>query len=384
MRIAICGGRVLLPTGEIAQSDVTVEDGRIAGIGTNGRADLVLMARDRLVLPGLIDIHGDSFEHFILPRPTSRFPLDIALAEADRQFMANGVTTAFLAQGHSWEGGLRGAEQADEIVAWLARNRRRLRTDIRIHLRHETFHVDGVAAVETWLRQRAIDLLVFNDHLPSYESRLDDSDHLSHWAGKAGLSTSEFAERIRRARRRESEVEDSIARLSRAAAAAGIVTGSHDDESPAIRAHYTALGATLAEFPLDLETAAAARTMGQPVVLGAPNVVRGGSSAGNVSATDVIAAGYCDVLCSDYYMPALLAAPFQLAEEGVLGFAEAWGLVSAGPARAAGLKDRGAIANGLRADLVVLDDRDAGRPRVDTTIVGGRIVFTHGDLLEAA
>ena len=120
---------------------------------------------------------------------------------------------------------------------------------------------------------------------------------------------------------------------------------------------------------------AAARDLGNAVVFGAPNVVRGGSHTGAPSATEMVRAGLCDVLTSDYYYPAPLAAALRLAGDGVLPLAQAWNLVSLNPARAAGLKDRGALAPGLIADAIVVDDRMPGLPRVCAAIVGGELRY---------
>ena len=131
----------------------------------------------------------------------------------------------------------------------------------------------------------------------------------------------------------------------------------------------------LCEFPETAEAAGDARAAGDPVVLGAPNVVRGGSHKGNASATDLIAAGFCDALASDYHYPAPRRAALALARGGVCTLAAAWGLVSEGPARVLGLADRGRIAPGLRADFVVLEPSTG---RVAATIAGGAISFLSG------
>jgi alpha-D-ribose 1-methylphosphonate 5-triphosphate diphosphatase len=149
---------------------------------------------------------------------------------------------------------------------------------------------------------------------------------------------------------------------------------SHDDESPEQRRWYRALGCRLAEFPTTIETAQVAASEGDDIVLGAPNVVRGGSHTGWIDATDMIGRGCCSVLASDYYYPAPLLAPFALAERGVLALEQAWALVSATPAAAVGLTDRGRIAPGARADLIVVEAPTQGKPRVVATIVAGRVV----------
>jgi alpha-D-ribose 1-methylphosphonate 5-triphosphate diphosphatase len=149
---------------------------------------------------------------------------------------------------------------------------------------------------------------------------------------------------------------------------------SHDDASPEQRRWYRALGCRVAEFPITLETAQEAAAAGDAIVLGAPNVVRGGSHTGWTNATDMIARGLCSVLASDYYYPAPLLAAFRLVELGTLPLERAWSLISEAPAAAVGLSDRGRIASGQRGDLVLVDATTYDRPRLVATVVGGRIV----------
>lgn len=380
-RVAITGGRTLLPGAGLVEAALLVEDGVIAAVdGPVPPVDATLDARGLLVLPGMVDLHGDWFELLVQPRPGTRFPLDLALAEAGRQFLLNGVTTAYLAQGCSWEGGIRGTAAAGELIAWLAAHRGRPGCDLRVHLRHETFNVDAVAEVEAWIAAGGIHMLVLNDHLADYETRVEDPARLAFWAAKAGHDTDGFVAAIRAARRREAEVDATLDRLCAAAQAAGVPVGSHDDPDPETRAAFAARGAPIAEFPLTRATAAAARAAAQPVILGAPNALRGRSSAGNASASEVVADGNCDALCSDYYLPALLAAPFALAARGVLPLERAWDLVAGGPARTAGLDDRGRIAPGCRADLILVD-AEPPVPRVVGTIASGRLAHAEGRLL---
>ena len=130
----------------------------------------------------------------------------------------------------------------------------------------------------------------------------------------------------------------------------------------------------IAEFPVNEETAREAASAGDFIVFGAPNVVRGGSHTGWTKASDMIAKGLCSVLASDYYYPAQLLAAFRLAADGVLPLAEAWDLISAAPARAAGLTDRGVLAGGQRADIILVDDKMPLRPRIVAVIAAGRLV----------
>jgi alpha-D-ribose 1-methylphosphonate 5-triphosphate diphosphatase len=169
-------------------------------------------------------------------------------------------------------------------------------------------------------------------------------------------------------------VPGSFARLSAAANASGVPLLSHDDISPEQRRWYRSMGCRLAEFTTTVETAQEAASAGDDIVLGAPNVVRGGSHIGWIDARDMIGRGLCSILASDYYYPAPLIAAFRLAADGVMAIGKAWALVSEIPAAAVGLTARGVIAVTRRADLILVE-ATGGRPRVVATIVAGRIVY---------
>jgi alpha-D-ribose 1-methylphosphonate 5-triphosphate diphosphatase len=191
---------------------------------------------------------------------------------------------------------------------------------------------------------------------------------------RTGLSDEAFDRLVEKVISRAEEVPGSIARLAAIARKAKVRLLSHDDKTPAERQAFRALGVAIAEFPVNEETAREAAAGGDAIVFGAPNVVRGGSHTGWTKASDMIAKGLCSVLASDYYYPAPLLAPFRLAADEVLPLARAWGLVSSAPARAAGLLDRGTLTEGQRADIVLVDDRLALRPRIVAVIVAGRLV----------
>lgn len=171
---------------------------------------------------------------------------------------------------------------------------------------------------------------------------------------------------------RTPEVPDALTRLARDLLAEGALIGSHDDNSAEDRARARAMGARLAEFPETLEAARAAHAGGDAVVMGAPNVVRGGSHDRKVAAEAVIAEGLCNALVSDYHYPAPRQAAFALAERGAMDLSRAWGLISAGPATVMGWTDRGHLGDGARADLVIVE---ADSRRIGATIAGGRITY---------
>ena len=370
----IQGGQVLVG-GQFVEADIVVDDkdGAIASVGANGGNGRTYDARGLYVLPGIVDIHADAFERQLMPRPGVGFPTDLALQESDRQAVGNGITTLFHGVTWSWEPGLRGADHARAILNAIEALNPSLGADTRCHLRHETFNLDAEAEITDWLGDKRIGMLGFNDHMPSADAP-PRTRKIAEMAARAGLTVEEFNALVERLRARANEVPGSIERLAHAAHDNGVATLSHDDNSPAQRQWFRALDCRLAEFPVNLETADDATRAGDNVVMGAPNVVRGGSHIGWIAAADMIARGLCTVLASDYYYPAPLLAPFRLAADKVAPLEQAWRFVSAHPAQAAGLDDRGTLESGKRADIVVVDASDPLRPRARATRTSGRFV----------
>ena len=372
--IFIEGGRVLLG-GEIRETSVQIAGGKISAVDSDhGRGSFGLDASDLKVLPGIVDLHGDAFERQMMPRPGVDFPVDVALIDSDRQAVANGITTVYHATTWSWEPGLRSADNARRLLEAIESLRPQLAADTRFHLRHETFNLDAEAEIGQWLSDGRIDLFAFNDHMDSTVASLDKPQKRARMVERCGVSSEEFDRLVARVVSRGYEVPQSIARLAGAARSANVRMLSHDDASPAMRRTFRAEGVAIAEFPVNEETAREAAEAGDFIVFGAPNVVRGGSHTGWTRASDMIAKGLCSVLASDYYYPAQLLAAFRLAVDGVLPLAQAWDLISAAPARAAGLSDRGILAAGYRADIILVDDEVPMRPRIVAVIAAGRLV----------
>lgn len=377
--LVIEGGRVLIGD-EFAETTLCTDHALIAAVDGGTAARRRLDASDLLVLPGIVDIHGDAFERQMMPRPGVDFPLDVALADSDRQAIANGMTTVFHATTWSWEPGLRSGDNAVRLLETIERQRPLFAADTRVHLRHETYNLDAEPILRRWLAERRIDLLAFNDHMDSTVAALDKPNKRNRMVERTGLGGEAFDALVATVAARAADVPASVARLAAAARDANVRMLSHDDDSPAMRQAYRAEGIRIAEFPVNVETARDAAAAGDFIVFGAPNVVRGGSHTGWTRAADMIAQGLCSVLASDYYYPAPLLAPFRLAADGVQSLAQAWKLVSEGPATAAGLTDRGVLAAGHRADILLVDAREALRPRIVAVIAGGRLVH----LTEAA
>jgi alpha-D-ribose 1-methylphosphonate 5-triphosphate diphosphatase len=277
------------------------------------------------------------------------------MRDSAAQLLAAGITTAFLGVTLSWEPGLRGIEAWRATLAAVEAARGAAGCDLRIHCRFEADNLDALDELLADMAAGRVALLAFNDHTPGIVKRIADPAKAAAYAARAGVPPAEFVALAQRAAAMRPQVPAAQARLAEAARAAGLPMLSHDDATPDMRQAFRALGARVCEFPMSEAVAEAARAAGEHVVMGAPNVVRGGSHMGWSAAAPLAERGLVTVLASDYYWPALLEAAFVMEARGVLDLPAAWALVSANPAEAAGLADRGRIAPGLRADLVLVD-----------------------------
>ncbi|ALG90679.1 MAG: alpha-D-ribose 1-methylphosphonate 5-triphosphate diphosphatase [Pseudomonadota bacterium] len=365
-------GATILRDGELQQRSLAIADGRI----TKGPLPEVDLS-GYLILPGIIDLHGDAFERHIAPRPSAPFDLPTGLASTDRDAAANGVTTAWLAQSWSWEGGHRGPERAEEIMAALSAYRNHALTDLRLQVRCETHLVDSGPRLLAAIRRHGIDYVVFNNHLEeAVDHARERPEVIYHWARQAGRTPDEHMTLVNGALARAREVPRHLCSLAEAFDEMGVLYGSHDDPDGETRERYSMIGARIAEFPTSRKAAAAAKAMNDPVLMGAPNVMRGGSQSGNIAAMDLIHQGLCDALVSDYYYPALAGAAWRLVDEGVMGLPAAWAMISQKPAEILRLPDRGRLDFGKRADLCVINRQTR---RIEMTIAGGRLSFLSGE-----
>lgn len=371
MSLHITGGEVLADS--FVRADLVTEGETILGLDKAAPAKALRIDATGLhVLPGIVDCHGDAFERHIMPRPGVAFDIDLALRDADRAILASGITTAFHGVTWSWEPGLRGADNARLLVERIAALKPELGADTRFHLRHETFNLAAEAEIVDWLGSGRVGVLAFNDHTGGILKASNRPGKVAKMVERTGLSHEDFMALAENVWNRRDEVPGSIERLAAAARVAGVPTMSHDDMAPEMRRWYRGLGVTVAEFPINEATTREAAAHGEAIVFGAPNVVRGGSHIDCPAAEAMVRAGLCTILASDYYYPALPLAPFILARKGAASFAAAWRLVSQGPAQALGLSDRGTIAPGKRADLVLV--APGTQPRIVATIAGGRLV----------
>ncbi|MDF1854445.1 alpha-D-ribose 1-methylphosphonate 5-triphosphate diphosphatase [Pseudooceanicola sp.] len=332
-----------------------------------------------LVLPGIVDLHGDGFERHLAPRRGAMRDLRQGLCATEAELAANGITTAVLAQFWSWEGGMRGPDFALAMLAALAEMPGAFTTDLRAQLRVETHLIDDYPRIAEAIARFGVGYVVFNDHLPHAALAAGRSvPRLVGQALKSGRSPEAHRQLIEALHGRGGEVPEAVTALAADLAARGLRLGSHDDANAAARALWRGRGVRISEFPESLAAAEAATMAGDAVVMGAPNLLRGGSHAGHVAAAEVVRAGFCDALASDYHYPAPRLAALALVAE--IGWPAAWALVSERPAGLLGLTDRGRLLPGLRGDLVILDPESGV---VGATLAAGEIRYAAGTVAAA-
>lgn len=375
--IYLTHARVVLEDRVLEDSAVLIEDGRIAAIEPAGaRPAREIALRGQTLMPGLIDLHSDAIEKEAEPRSRVLFPLDFAVAQVDRRNAAAGITTPYHALSFAnSEWGVRNNQTAAEVVRALRAHRRHSLVDNRVHCRYEVTDPTAVDVLRALMDEGAVDLLSVMDHSPGQGQFKTLESYLQYMMGNHAMSR-EQAEEAARAKTRA--LDGSVARVEALLAhahALGIPTASHDDDSIQRIATMRNLGVAMSEFPITLDTARAAVSCGLPTILGAPNVLRGQSQSGSMRAIDAIRAGVASCLCSDYQPSTMIAAAHAVAAQTDLSLPQAVALVTANPARACGLDDRGRIAPGLRADLIAVA-RVGEQPLVSHTWSAGRLVFS--------
>ena len=354
---------------------LTLHQGRIAEIadGAAVPAGAIDCAGD-LIAPGLIELHTDNLERHIEPRPKVDWPHGPAIVAHDAELAGCGITTVFDAlrvgsitqRDTSYKPYAR--PLATEILDLRAKGA--LRINHLLHLRAEVCSETLIAELAEFGRDDLVGIVSLMDHTPGQRQFRDVDKLRAYVQGKRGYSEQDFQDHVAnlKALRDAYGAAHEAAAVSEAARL-GAVLASHDDTTADHVATSAAYGIRLAEFPTTEEAAAACRAQGIAVMMGAPNLIRGGSHSGNVAAEDLARAGLLDIVSSDYVPAALLTSAFRLAE--IWGdVARGLATVTAAPAAAAGLADRGRIAPGLRADLIRI--RRLGHlPVVSATWVGG-------------
>ncbi|ADU69763.1 alpha-D-ribose 1-methylphosphonate 5-triphosphate diphosphatase [Pantoea sp. At-9b] len=366
---------------ELVSGSLEIRDGRIASFSdSNSQQPGALDGEQAYLLPGLVELHTDNLDKFFTPRPKVDWPAHSAMSSHDALMVASGITTVLdaIGVGDVRDGGHRLDNLNKMIDAIRDSNRKGLnRVDHQLHLRCELPYHTTLSLFEALVTTPELSLVSLMDHSPGQRQYASLEKYRDYYQGKYQLNDQQMdefeREQLALAAEWSQPNRNAIAAMCRAR---GIPIASHDDATAAHVAESHEVGSAIAEFPTTLEAAAASRACGMQVLMGAPNIVRGGSHSGNVAAWELASAGLLDILSSDYYPASLLDAVFRLVadERNTLDLPQAMALVTRNPAHAIGLRDRGIIAEGLRADLV-LAHTDHGHPHIRHVWSQGRLVF---------
>ena len=347
----------LVLEGEVLHGHVRVVDGVIADVAA-GRSRLpgALDLEGDHLLPGLVEIHTDNLERHAMPRPRVQFPMQAAVQAHDAEIAAAGITTVLdaIGVGDPYGDGFRSRDQSALLQVLDALEAAgTLRADHHVHVRCELPASNARALFEPFMHHPRLRLISLMDHTPGQRQWTDVEHARIYYTGKKGWTDAQFEQELRLAPQRQALfAQPNRQWFADFARAHGVALATHDDTTLAHVDEAVALGAVMSEFPTTLEAARHARRRGLCTVAGAPNVVRGGSHSGNVSALQLAREGVLDALSSDYVPASLLLAAWTLCSGAGLTLPRAVAIVSLDAAQACGLRDRGRIAPGLRGDLV--------------------------------
>lgn len=380
--VRIENARVVTPQ-TVVNGVVKIAGDRIVAVGKNhvkhsdqserhGAKDIRRIdAEERLVLPGIVDLHGDEIEDHLFPRSEARIGFPLALQTGDRANVAAGVTTKFHAVSfRNVPSGNRTPELATDLSEAIA-DADELLADNRIHARCEITAANAVQAVERVIKAGVADLVSVMNHTPGQGQFRDLGDFEDWYARYDELPRAEAKQRYdRKTSVSETTLREHTRRILNRAGEADIPSAVHDSEHPADLERLAEHGVDICEYPVTMAAAKASHDLGMTTAMGAPNLVRGGSTKGNLGTAEAIDEGVVDVLCADYHPPSLLAAPFMDTGESL---PERVARVTSAPAEAVGLDDRGRIVEGARADLIIVDPDPL--PTVHRAFVAGQEVY---------
>ena len=342
---------------EVVHGSVQVDGAQIHSVdsGASSLPGAIDLEGDYL-WPGMVEVHTDNFERHLMPRPAVRWDDAPALLAHDAEIASSGITTVLdaLGVGEADPDSVRGSEW-DSVLDHITEFSQRgvLRAEHLLHVRCELPAPNTLSLFAPFKDNPLVRMVSLMDHTPG-QRQWENIEHAwIYFSGKKGWSQAKFEARVAQARQDQVRyAQPHRAYFTAYCKDHGITLASHDDTTVAHVEQAYAEGATVSEFPTTVAAAQAARARGMATIMGGPNVVRGGSHSGNVSAIELARLGLMDILSSDYVPGSLLSATLRLTETAGLSLSQAVALVTRNPAACIGLYDRGQIAQGLRADLI--------------------------------
>jgi alpha-D-ribose 1-methylphosphonate 5-triphosphate diphosphatase len=353
-------------------ADLVIKGEFIQRIDVYGSNEIAVDLGDKKVVAGIVDLHSDAIEKEIEPRHGATFPVELAVAELDKKLSMAGVTTMFHAIGFEENPKKKRSlylaqHQIEEIYK---ANEKHLGVDNFIHARFELSATDAVEPIKELIDLGMIKLLSLMDHSPGQGQFKTLEKFKTYYSNYYGLNDDEVQDVVNKKLNKD---EDKINDLINHAKKHNLTLLSHDDDCIQKLQGLLDIGVKISEFPLDLEVAKFAVAKGIATGMGAPNIVRGGSQSGNIAAIELVREGVCKYLCSDYHPTSMLQAVYKMFEDANLPLEKGFSMVTSTPAAYANLDDRGVIAEGKRADIIVIDDSNI--PKVVLTIKDGESIY---------
>lgn len=340
--------------------------------------DEVVNAYGGYVTPGFIDMHSDHIEAMAAPRPSSIMDMELAVYEFEKECCTHGITTMF----HSvsiWEGVGASPMRRPELVKQLADIIEKSHSQLhlihhRFHMRFEIDNQEQFPLMLDYLRQKRVHLISFMDHTPGQGQYRNIEVYKNYVRNARHMSDEDVEAEVKRRMNSEKLTLENIREAASLAQEQGISIASHDDDTKEKLDVVQSLGATISEFPITLEVAKEAKRRGMYTVVGAPNILLGGSHSGNMNAADAIVSAAADILCSDYYPASLLHAVFQMTKQGQR-LQDMIAMVTIQPARATGIdQDYGSIEKGKKADLLIIRTLPNDLPAITEVFVDGMCI----------
>ncbi len=383
MKEQILTNAQLILRDEVINGTLVIRDGLIAEISSEiSKLPQVDDLDGEYLMPGMVELHTDNQEKYFTPRPKVDWPAHMAMATHDAQLIAAGITTSFdsVALGDIIGESTR-VEKLDKMIRAIIESEQAgiNRANHMLHLRCEVSFPGLMQFFERYIGEDLVKLVSVMDHAPGQRQFPPENipKYREYYQIKYGLQDAEMDDFIALQQANSAQYADPFRRkICEICHDRGIAIASHDDATLAHARESAELGMQVAEFPTTLEAAQASHELGLKVLMGAPNIVRGGSHSGNIAAKDLAGAGVLDILSSDYYPSALIQAAFMVAglEDNDYDLAKAVQLVTSNPAEAANLNDRGVLEVGRRADLVQVNSHSV-MPLVERVWCKGKRVF---------
>lgn len=374
--IEIKNGRIVTPEEVIEGKSLLIEDGRIYDICEfEGQADKVIDAHGRYVMPGFVDVHNDQVEKVVNPRPTALFDFELGLKEAEKELLQQGITTIY----HSFSlhqiklldtNPLRKKENVEKLAELIAdlHNRQHL-VHHRCHLRLEMDYLEAYDIAKDMMERNLVNEISFMDHTPGQGQYKDleiykrSGYHCENMTNEEIMNLHEGKPKL---------TFGQMTELTEIAHAKNITVASHDDDTTEKLEMNQEIGVDISEFPITMEVAKEAKKKGFYTVVGAPNILLGGSHSRNMSAADAILNDCGDILCSDYYPQAMLHSIFIMHHKHGVSIPDMVKRVSLNPAKATRIdQEYGSLEKGKRADVLIVDEID-GYPVITHVLVDGR------------